>query len=146
MRSAGAAASGVGPLGRKVSDTFSCPAHGWPICRNRRKRGRAAIGQKTLRVELHPVQWVCLVPYPHDFPRSVRRIAPGANLELFAERVGLDHETVISGSLERVFQALVQPPLVVINHVGLAVHQPAGTDDGGPKRLANRLVPKTYPQ
>ena len=66
--------------------------------------------------------------------------------ELVAERIGPNDEAVISRGDERIFQALVQPAIVVIDPVGLAVHQPAGADDLRAESLGDRLVAQTNAQ
>ena len=97
-------------------------------------------------MELHAEQREPLVADAHDLAAAVRRVAPGADLELVGKRVGLDHQAVVAGGGERVFQAFVQVAVVVVDLVGLAVHQPAGADDLRPERLADRLVPQAHAQ
>src|SRR4030042_1742375 len=91
-------------------------------------------------MELHAKERGLLVADAHNLSRAVRGVTPGAHLEFVAQRARLDDETVVARGLERVLQALVEVPAVVVNHVRLAVHQPPGADDSGPKSLGDGLV------
>ena len=59
----------------------------------------------------------------------VRVVAPGGHLELVGQRVRLDHQAVIPRRLKRIVEPREQPAAVVVDHVGLAVHQPVGPHD-----------------
>ena len=58
----------------------------------------------------------------------------------FGQRVGLDHEAVVARGLERIVEAGEERAAVVVDHVGLAVHEILGADDLAAERLAHRLM------
>ena len=62
------------------------------------------------------------------------------------QRVGLDHEAVVARRLERIVEAGEQPLAVVVDHVGLAVHEILGPDDRAAKGLAHRLMAEAHAQ
>lgn len=107
---------------------------------------RAAVGQEAFGMELHAEKGKTFVADTHYFPGSVRGSAPGVDDKFITERVGLDHKAVISRGRERIGQVAEQVLIIVMDLVGLAVHQPAATDDLGAECLTDGLVPQAHAQ
>ena len=67
-------------------------------------------------------------------------------LEFFGQRVGLDHEAVVARGLKRIFEAGEERAAVVVDHVGLAVHEILGPHDLAAEGLAHRLMTEAHAQ
>src|SRR5687767_4134932 len=104
------------------------------------------MGQEAFGMELHPNQGELFVADRHDLPLALSAMAPGADLEIVVQCAGADYQAVIAGGLKWVLQALEQPAVVVLNPVGLAVHQPFGPHDLAPEGVPDRLMPQAYAQ
>ena len=81
----------------------------------------------------------------------ISRVPSGASVQALTsnsslKRVGLDHQAVVARGDERVVEPGEQPAVVVVDPVGLAVHQPLGPDDLGPEGLADGLMPQAHAQ
>ena len=98
--------------------------------------------QKALGVELHADDRQRSVPDGHDFPAAVGRFGPGGNEEIRVQRIGTDDEAVVARGGERVWQPLEDPLAVVVDLVGLPMHQPLGPHDDAAGRLADGLMPQ----
>src|SRR5262249_20532744 len=92
--------------------------------------------QEAFRVELDTFEGKSLVANPHDLVL----VGPGDQVELGAERAGLNDQAVIPRGLERVAQAPIDPLLIVVDHRGLAVHDPVGPDNFAAEDMADALV------
>src|SRR5438270_4691210 len=103
------------------ASVWFCPRTRLPIASSTRRLPRhteevgeqlaAFQSQHRLRVELHAVGPVALVPEAHDDP--VMR--PGADLELVRDGAGIDHQGMVSSGLEGDRQAREWGPAVVVN-------------------------------
>ena len=62
------------------------------------------------------------------------------------ERVGLNHQAVIAGRDKRIWQTGEQSLAVVMDLIGLAVHQSPGADDRAAGRLTDRLMSQANAQ
>ncbi len=91
-------------------------------------------------MELHAEEWGFAVGDAHDLAVAARFLGPGSDFEFRGERVGLNHQAVITRSLERIVETGEQPLAIVVDHVGLTVHEMLGADDLGAEGLAHRLM------
>ena len=64
----------------------------------------------------------------------------------FGQRVGLNHEAVVARRLEWIVEAGEQALAVVVDHVGLAVHEILGAHDRAAECLAHRLMAEAHAQ
>jgi len=80
----------------------------------------------------------------HDLAVAAGLLGPGSDFEFLGQCFWLNHETVVARGLERVFEAGEEPLPIVMNHVGLAMHEILSPHDRGPKRLAHRLMAEAY--
>src|SRR5205085_1806265 len=100
----------------------------------------ALFGEETLRVILHAFQRPGLVADAHDLVL----IGPTADLVIARHSALLDDQTVISRGGEGVGHACVDGAAVVVDLIGLAVHQTFGADDLGAADEADALVAQTH--
>ena len=77
---------------------------------------------------------------------AVRRVTPSGHLKLIGQRIGLNDQAVVACRSKWVGQPVEDAAIIVINLVGLAVHQSLGTDNLGTEGLANRLVSQAHAQ
>ena len=79
--------------------------------------------------------------------RAVRRIGPGTDDEIGRQRIRANDQAVIP---RRRRAAMVKPAkdalAIVMDAVGLAVHQPLGPHDDAAGRLADRLMAQAHAQ
>ncbi len=79
----------------------------------------------------------------HDFAIAAGFFGPGSDFEFFGECFGFDDEAMVARRLEWIIQAGEEAFAVVVDHVGLAVHEIFRTDDRATEGLAHGLVTKT---
>jgi hypothetical protein len=95
-------------------------------------------------MKLHAEEWVFAMGDAHDLAVTARFFGPGGDFEFFGERVGLDHEAMVASGLEGVVEAGEEAFAIVVDHVGLAVHEVFGTHDRAAERLAHGLMAEAY--
>ena len=100
----------------------------------------AALGEKALRMKLHADHRQFLVPDGHNFTFAVGGIRPGGNDEVGTKRVGPNNKAVITSRCQRVGKTSKDALAIVVNLVGLAMHQPFGPHDDSTRRLADGLM------
>ena len=100
------------------------------------------LGEHRLRVELHALDGVL----PMSDTHHLAGVRLGGDLQAVRHRLALDDQRVVATRLERAGQAGEDPLAVVVDHGGLAVHQPAGAHHLAPERFADGLVAQAHAQ
>jgi hypothetical protein len=98
------------------------------------------LGEEALGVELHADNGQFPVADGHDFLLAAGGFSPSRNDEVGVQCIGPDDEAVIARGGQWIGEALENPLVVVVDLVGLAVHQPFGPHDDAARRLANGLM------
>jgi hypothetical protein len=104
------------------------------------------LGEEALRVELHADNRKLLMANGHNFLLAIRRFGPGRDNKIWIQSIRADDETVIARGGERIGEAGEDPLAVVMDLVGLAVHQSFGPDDDATGCLADGLMAKADTQ
>ena len=91
-------------------------------------------------MKLNTDHWQTAMPNRHDFLLARGGSAPGRHFKFGRQRRRVNHQAVIPGGRDRVRQSCKDPAAVVMDLVGLAVHQSFGANNRAAIRLANRLM------
>src|SRR5438045_898722 len=91
---------------------------------------------------LHALQGPGFVSYPHDFIL----IGPTADLIVLRQRALLDDQAVIARGGEGVGHSLINRAAVVVDLIGLAVHQSFRADDFGATDESDALMAQAHAQ
>src|SRR5712672_1553341 len=102
--------------------------------------------QKTFWMKLHTEERKLAVGDPHDLTIAARFLSPRRDFEFFGQRVRLNHEAMVARRLKWIVEPGKQPTAIVVDHVGLAVHQILGANDRRAERLSHRLMAKAHAQ
>src|SRR3954469_20543136 len=76
-----------------------------------------AMRQETLRMKLHAEQRVLAMCNPHDLPIPARLLRISRHLEFFRQRIGLNHQAMVSRRLKWVLQPGKQTLAIMVDHV-----------------------------
>jgi hypothetical protein len=97
------------------------------------------VGQEALGMVLHAFQRKLLMSDPHDFA-DIRLCH---DFKLWRQCSWANHEAVIAGGFERIRHASIDAFAVVMDHRGLAVHDPIGPNNLRAESVADALVAQT---
>ncbi len=82
----------------------------------------------------------------HDFLFALRRVTPRRDFKLRRQRGRINQQAVITRGDHGIGDVVEDSLPVVLNVVGLAVHQPFGANNGHAESLPDRLVPQANAQ
>ena len=107
----------------------------------------ALFGHDRLGVELHAFDGQGLVAHAHDFFNGAVVVAgPGSHFQAIGQGVFVDHQAVVTGSLQGIVQAAEHAYIIVVHRRHLAMHHLAGPDDIAAVHLADGLVAQANAQ
>ena len=93
-------------------------------------------------MELHTKGRKLVVFNGHDFPGAIGGGRPCRDFEFLRQRAGFYYQAVITGRYHRVGKPGKNGLSIVMDSVGLAVHQFLGANDRATSCLADRLMSK----
>jgi hypothetical protein len=101
------------------------------------------LGQNRFGMELHAFDVECLMADAHDFiDIAFLVLRPGGHFQAVGQGRLFDHQGMITGRGERVFEPLEHADVMVVNLGGLAVHDLLGMDDVAAEGVTDALMAK----
>ena len=97
-------------------------------------------------MKLHAHHGEGLVADRHDFSAAIGSLSPGGDDKIGVQGIRSDDEAVVAGGSERIRQPAEDSFSVVLDLVGLAMHQALGPNDDPPCCLADGLVTEANTQ
>ena len=89
-----------------------------------------------LGMKLHPVHGKRAMPQSHDLILG----RPRSDFQILRKRLAFDDQRMIPRGFEGLWQRRENSPAIVVNHRGLAVHDPRGTHHEPAEGFTHTLV------
>jgi len=94
-------------------------------------------------MELPALEFVQFMPNPHDLATGTG-VAPGTDSQAIGQGWRVDHQAMVASRDERGLDSAEEPFPVMMDRVGLTVHQQRSSNDVGSERLSDRLMSQAH--